>query len=81
MLLSNYQKTEILIGTIMFPYLYYYYLRVTHSPIIIWDILWCTFTLFIILSDCKERVMSYIFYRIRIYWSCLKLYLFYCLLL
>ena len=49
MLLSNYQKTEILIGTIMFPYLYYYYLRVTHSPIIIWDILWCTFTLFIIL--------------------------------
>ena len=49
MLLSNYQKTEIVIGTIMFPYLYYYYLRVTKSPVIIWDILWCTLTLFIIL--------------------------------
>ena len=49
MLLSGYQKSEILIGTIIFPMTYFSYLYISHTPIMIWDIIWCTITLFLIL--------------------------------
>ena len=49
MLLSGYQKSEIIIGTIIFPMVYFIYLYVSHTHIIIWDIIWCTITLFLIL--------------------------------
>lgn len=49
MLITNYQRTEIIIGTITFPILYFIYLYFTQTTVIYWDIIWCTFTLFIIL--------------------------------
>jgi len=50
MLLTNYQITEIIIGTVLFPMLYFIYLYYTMpGQIIYWDILYCTFILFIIL--------------------------------
>jgi len=49
MLLTNYQITDIIIGTILFPMFYFLYLYFTESIIIYWDIIWCTTTLFIIL--------------------------------
>lgn len=49
MLLTNYQITDIIIGTILFPMFYFLYLYFTESTIIYWDIIWCTTTLFIIL--------------------------------
>jgi len=49
MLLTNYQITEIIIGTFIFPMLYFLYLYFSESKIIYWDIMWCTLTLFIIL--------------------------------
>jgi hypothetical protein len=49
MLLTNYQKTEIIIGTFIFPMLYFLFLYFSNSYIIYWDIIWCTTTLFIIL--------------------------------
>lgn len=49
MLLTNYQITEIVIGTIIFPMLYFLYLYFARVNIVYWDIIWCTLTLFIIL--------------------------------
>mgnify|MGYP000320998385 CR=1 FL=1 len=49
MLLTYYQITEIVIGTIIFSMLYFLYLYFTESTIIYWDIAWCTISLFIIL--------------------------------
>jgi len=50
MLLTNYEITEIIIGTVLFPMLYFIYLYFTRKDqIIYWDILYCTFILFIIL--------------------------------
>lgn len=49
MLLSTYQKTEIVIGTLIFPMLYFVYLYLSKTPILIWDIIWCTITLHLIL--------------------------------
>jgi hypothetical protein len=49
MLLSTYQIVEIVIGTIIFPMLYFLYLYFTTNTIIYWDIIWCTITLLIIL--------------------------------
>ena len=49
MLLSIYQMTDIIIGTIIFPILYLFYLKMTTTTIIIWDIIWCTITIFLIL--------------------------------
>jgi hypothetical protein len=47
MFLSNYQKTELVLGTLLFSFFYFLYLKISSSKIIIWDILWCTFTIFI----------------------------------
>ena len=52
MLLTTYQKTEIILGTIFFPLLfslYYYVLNKPYSYYMTVDILWCTFVIFIIL--------------------------------
>ena len=49
MLLTNYQITEIIIGTFIFPMIYFLYLYFSNTKIIYWDIIWCTITLFIIL--------------------------------
>jgi hypothetical protein len=51
MLLTNYQITEIIIGTLLFPLVYFIYLYYTIKGriIIYWDIFYCTFVLLIIL--------------------------------
>lgn len=49
MLLTNYQTTEIIIGTFLFPIIYFLYLYFLSLPIIYWDIIWCTISLCIIL--------------------------------
>jgi len=49
MLLSIYQKTEIAIGTIFFPILYMLYLYFSDTTFIVWDIIWNTITIFIII--------------------------------
>jgi hypothetical protein len=49
MLLTTYQTTEVIIGTTMFPILYFLYLFFTETNIIYWDIIWCTITILIIL--------------------------------
>lgn len=49
MLITNYQKTEIIIGTTLFPILYFIYLYFTETTIIYWDIIWCSITIFVIL--------------------------------
>lgn len=49
MLITNYQNTEIIIGTIIFPLFYFLYLYFIGKGIIYWDIIWCTFSLFVIL--------------------------------
>jgi hypothetical protein len=49
MLLSIYQKTEIAIGTIIFPILYILYLYYSDTSFMMWDIIWNTITLLIIL--------------------------------
>ncbi len=50
MLISNYQYTEIVIGTLIFSLLYFIYMYYTATDIVIWDIVWCTFSVFLILS-------------------------------
>jgi hypothetical protein len=49
MLISNYQKTELLIGTVFFILFYLIYLFLSNSEINYLDIIWCSFTLFIAL--------------------------------
>jgi len=49
MLITNYQQTEIIIGTTLFPMFYFLYLYFLKKGIVYWDIIWCTFSLFIIL--------------------------------
>ncbi len=50
MLLSNYQITEIIIGTCLFPMAYFLYLYFTQSEINYFDIGYCTLVLFIIIT-------------------------------
>ena len=49
MLLSNYQITEVIIGTFLFPIFYFLYLYFASINIVWWDIIWCTISLGIIL--------------------------------
>jgi hypothetical protein len=50
MLLTNYQITEIIIGTTLYPLFHFLYLYFTKTKeIIYWDIFYCTTVLFIIL--------------------------------
>jgi hypothetical protein len=39
MLLSNYQFTEIMLGTVLFPILYFLFLYLSNTDIIYWDII------------------------------------------
>ena len=50
MILSNYQITEIIIGTFLFPMAYFLYLYFTKSDINYFDIGWCTLVIFIIIT-------------------------------
>jgi hypothetical protein len=50
MFISTYQITEIIIGTFIFPIIYFLYIYLSSTDTIIyWDIIWCTLSLFIIL--------------------------------
>jgi hypothetical protein len=50
MFLSNYQITELILGTVFFALFYFIYLwLIERSSYKWWDIIWCTFTIFIIL--------------------------------
>ncbi len=49
MLLSNYQITEIVLGSLLFTMAYFLFLYFSKSKIIYWDVAWCTITIFIIL--------------------------------
>ena len=49
MLLSSYQKTEIIISIIFFPIFYFIYLKLTNYNVILLDVVWCTMILFILL--------------------------------
>ena len=49
MLVTKYQMIEIMFSVIFFPLFYFIYLHLSKSSIKIWDIIWCTFSLFIIL--------------------------------
>ena len=49
MLLSNYQITEVILATIIFPIMFFIYLYFSETHIIYWDIIWCTISLCIIL--------------------------------
>lgn len=48
-LITPYQQTELVFSLIFFVFFYYFYRYFTEKPIIIWDIIWCTLTLFIAL--------------------------------
>jgi membrane protein implicated in regulation of membrane protease activity len=50
MLLTVYQRTEIIFGTVFFLFFYYVYLYILGDSIRLWDVLWCTLTVFIIIS-------------------------------
>jgi hypothetical protein len=49
MLLTKYQITEIIIGSFIFPMIYFLYLYFLGGDIVYWDIIWCSISLFIIL--------------------------------
>jgi hypothetical protein len=49
MILNNYQITEIIIGSFLFPMMYFLFLYYSKSKIMVWDIIWCSFSIFIIL--------------------------------
>ena len=63
MLISNYQKTELIIGTVLFPLFYFLFLYFTAEKIIYWDVIWCTFSLFIIILFKTFYVNYYILQR------------------
>ena len=50
MLITNYQMTEIIIGTVVFPIFYLIYLYISDRIIRYWDVAWCTLSIFIILT-------------------------------
>lgn len=58
MLITNYQMTEAIIGTFLFPLLYFLYLYFSNSTIRYWDILWCTIVLGMIMF-LRNMYMNY----------------------
>lgn len=58
MLLSVYQSTEIIFGTIFFLLFYYAYHYILNDTIKLWDVIWCTFTVFLILS-LRHLIINY----------------------
>jgi len=49
MILNNYQMTEIMLGSCLFPMIYFLYLHYSKNKIIGWDIILCTISIFLIL--------------------------------
>ena len=49
MLLTYYQITEIVLGSLLFSMAYFLFLYISQSKIVYWDVIWCTLTIFIIL--------------------------------
>ena len=49
MLLTYYQITEIVLGSLLFSMAYFLFLYISQSKIVYWDVTWCTLTIFIIL--------------------------------
>ena len=49
MLLTYYQTTEIVLGSLLFSMAYFLFLYISQSKIVYWDVIWCTLTIFIIL--------------------------------
>jgi hypothetical protein len=49
MLLTYYQITEIIVGSLLFSMAYFLFLYYSQSKIVYWDITWCSLTIFIIL--------------------------------
>jgi len=49
MLLSNYQATELIFSVIFFVVLYAVYIALTAQQFRLFDLLWCSITLFLIL--------------------------------
>lgn len=48
-MISNYQITELILGTVLFGLFYFIYIWATDPNYKLWDLIWCTFTLCIIL--------------------------------
>ena len=49
MLITRYQITDVIFSVVLFLLFYPIYLYLSNSHIRIWDIIWCTFSLCIIL--------------------------------
>jgi len=49
MILNDYQTTEIMLGSCLFPMMYFLYLHYSKSIIMGWDIILCTISIFLIL--------------------------------
>jgi len=49
MLITKYQFTDVIFSVILFPFFYFTFLYSSNSRIRIWDIIWCTFSLAVIL--------------------------------
>jgi hypothetical protein len=49
MLLTYYQITEIVLGSLLFSMAYFLFLYISQSKIVYWDVIWCTLTIFIVL--------------------------------
>ena len=47
-LFTTYQITELMFGTVFFPFFYFLFLYFNGEGVIYWDIIWCTITFFII---------------------------------
>jgi len=49
MLISHYQITELILGTVFFALFYFIYLWATEPNYKWWDIIWCTTAIFVII--------------------------------
>jgi hypothetical protein len=57
-MLTTYQKTDLFISPLIFLIIYFLYLKFTKESYEIWDILWCTISLFLIIY-IKDYIMNY----------------------
>ena len=49
MLITRYQMIDVMFSVILFPVFYYIYLYLSNSRVRVWDIIWCSFSLLVIL--------------------------------
>jgi len=57
-MLSSYQRTDLFISPLVFLIIYFIYLKFTKADYQIWDVLWCTISLFLIIY-IKDYVTNY----------------------